>query len=117
METPAKKTVKAKQWSFFTEYIPAAPLKAKKMPGVDFDQLFKEIRESGVSSLVQLARDTENKNNDIALFYLGKYYWEIGKFDDAKNTWQELVDGNWFEKSAPSPWVNEAKTKLQQLAK
>ncbi len=84
---------------------------------IQLDSNDQAMQENGVQTLVQLARNTENKNNDIALFYLGQYYWSSNKIEEATKIWQELVDNHWFEKGAPSPWVQEARSKLQQLTK
>lgn len=80
---------------------------------LDSDKL--EIREEGAQELVTLARDADNPYHDMALFYLGRYYWATNKIEEAKKTWQELVDSRWMDSVNPSPWMHEAKTALAQL--
>lgn len=74
------------------------------------------LQKSGLQQLVTMARDKENDYKDMALFYLGRYYWTHDQIEDAKKTWQELEDSSWQEKAYPSPWVEEVKQKLKQLA-
>jgi len=36
--------------------------------------------------------------------------------EDAKNAWHELVDRQWQEKLAPSPWAQLVQEKLKQIS-
>ena len=75
----------------------------------------ESMQQQGLEELMQLGREAKNIYNDMALFYLGRYYWALDKIDEARTIWQELVDGQWHEQLAPSPWVQEAKQKLNQI--
>ncbi len=74
------------------------------------------LQKVGLEQLVTIARDKDSEHKDIALFYLGRYYWVHDQIEDAKKSWQELEDSSWQEKAYPSPWVEEVKQKLKQLA-
>ena len=92
---------------------------------IQLDSDDQTVSEAGLQELVRLARASHSDLNDyrvnpyrdMALFYLGRYYWAHNKIDEAQKTWQELVDGELIDKSNQSPWVNEAKATLQQLSK
>jgi tetratricopeptide (TPR) repeat protein len=73
-------------------------------------------KTSGLQELDTLAHDANNKNADVALFYLGRYHWVAGDEEQARIAWQELVDQQQHELVAPSPWAQEARTLLQQIA-
>ncbi|TET33673.1 tetratricopeptide repeat protein [Candidatus Dependentiae bacterium] len=73
-------------------------------------------QQAGLQELMQLARDKENKQSDLALFYLGRYYWAHDKLDDAKTAWQELLNTPAYTQSFPSPWVYEAQEALTQMS-
>ncbi len=74
------------------------------------------LSKVGLQQLILLARDKENSLKDMALFYLGRYYWAHDQIEDAKKTWQELEDSSWYDKAYPSPWMQEVKQKLKEIA-
>jgi len=82
---------------------------------IQLDSEDSKIREEGTQELVTLARDTTNPFHDMALFYLGRYYWATNKVEEAKKIWQELVDNRWMDAVNPSPWMHEAKASLAQI--
>lgn len=87
---------------------------------IQLDSADQAMIDAGLQELVRLARAPQTDGNeyrDMALFYLGRYYWVNNKIDEAQKTWQELVDMEWVDKSNQSPWVHEAKATLQQLNK
>jgi len=67
--------------------------------------------ENGLVSLQALAEDQKNTNRDIALYYLGLYYWSHDQVEQAQKPWKELV-----EQFAASPWSQSVAIKLQQVA-
>jgi len=73
-------------------------------------------QEAGLQELKALADDEENGNRDMALYYLGLYYWTQDKLNDAQMIWQQLVDAFKHEKFGVSPWAARAKTKLETIA-
>ena len=58
------------------------------------DQAFQQ---KGLQELVSLAREENNPYKDMALFYLGRYYWAKNQIDEAKKAWQELEDSSWMD--------------------
>ncbi len=74
------------------------------------------MQQLGVQELIQLARDIENKFRDVALFYLGRYYWAHDALDDAKRTWQELLDTPEYMHPVSSVWAQEASEQLKQVS-
>lgn len=79
------------------------------------DASAEQTREQGVAELIDLARNTDNPQRDISLYYVGQYYWSHDRLDDAKKVWQELLDVYRHEKSAPSAWVTLVEERLQQI--
>lgn len=73
-------------------------------------------KEAGLQELKDLAEDQGNSNRDMALYYLGLYYWTQDKLDDAKMIWQQLVETFKHEKIGASPWAAQAKSKLETIA-
>jgi len=73
-------------------------------------------QEAGLQELKALADDEGNSNRDMALYYLGLYYWTQDKVNDAQMIWQQLVDAFKHEKFGASPWAARAKTKLETIA-
>ena len=69
----------------------------------------------GVQELEELGNDASNIYADVALFYLGRYYWVQDNVDEAKVVWQKLVDSQQVEKIAPSPWASEAAVYLDSI--
>lgn len=84
---------------------------------IQLDSPAEAIQQAGVQNLISLARDVNAEYQDMALFYLGRYYWAHNEIDEAKKMWQELVDGQWLDKANQSSWVQEARAALQQLSK
>jgi hypothetical protein len=95
---------------------PMAPLFKTKHALLSLDNKDEAIRDAGLQELVAVARDNQFGYNDMALFYLGRYYWSQNNVQEAKKIWQELVDMRSLDQSsAPSPWAQEAQQKLKQL--
>lgn len=92
------------------------PLLATRQALMQLDADDDALSKVGLVQLVSLARDEKNSLKDMALFYLGRYYWANDQIEDAKKAWQELEDSSWAQKAYPSPWVAQAKQTLKQLA-
>jgi len=92
------------------------PLLATKQALMQLDSDDDALSKVGLAQLVSLARDTDNSLQDMALYYLGRYYWAQDQIEDAKKAWQDLEDSSWSDKAYPSPWVAQAQQTLQQLA-
>lgn len=95
---------------------PLFSLLATKLALMQLDTADDALSKVGLAQLVLLARDDKNSLKDMALFYLGRYYWANDQIDEAKKAWQELEDSSWIQKAYPSPWVVQAKELLQQFA-
>lgn len=95
---------------------PIAPLFKIKRALLLLDSADEALQKMGLDELLQVARDKENRYNDMALFYLGRYYWATNAIDEAKKVWQELVDDNAMNQAYPSPWAQEANRLVKQLA-
>lgn len=81
---------------------------------VQLDMQDEVLNQIGLQELDQLAHDKNNTYRDMALFYLGRYYWAHDKVDIAKKVWQELVDDPLYTQAFGSPWVREAHEALSQ---
>jgi predicted negative regulator of RcsB-dependent stress response len=91
------------------------PLFKTKRALLLLDSADQAVQKEGLQQLIVLGRDKLNRFNDIALFYLGRYYWVHNNSADAKKVWQELVDLAALEKAYPSPWAAQAKAILKQI--
>lgn len=74
------------------------------------------LQTAGLDELRSLASDKDNKNSDVAQYYLGLYYWSRNELDNAVQVWKELVQSQAHEKIAMSPWASLAQEKLAQRA-
>lgn len=95
---------------------PIGPLFKTKRALLLLDSSDEVLQQNGLQEIVQLARDKNNHYNDIALFYLGRYYWAKDALKEAKTAWQELVDNNTINAAYPSPWASQAQTALNQIS-
>lgn len=95
---------------------PLIPLLNTKLALMQLDSGDVNVQDKGLQLLSTLAHDKNNRFSDVALFYVGRYYWDNNKMEDAQKVWQELADSAIAEKSSPSPWVYEAKSRLKQFA-
>lgn len=81
---------------------------------IQIDSSDESVQDQGLHVLIEESK-TKNNFTDMALFYLGKYYWVKNSTDDAKKVWQQLVDMKWTDQSNTSAWVTEASTMLKQI--
>ncbi len=94
---------------------PLTPLLSVKHALLQMDATDSELQKTGLQELIALARDKDNSYKDMALFYLGRYYWAHEQVEEARNSWQELQEGSLTERAYPSPWIHEAEQKLTQI--
>ena len=74
------------------------------------------LQKKALVELDQFAHDAKNSNRDLALYYVGLYYWSHDNLDDARRIWQELITQFPEETGlAVSPWAQAAKEKLSQI--
>ena len=92
------------------------PLLSVKHALLQLDATDSELQKAGLQELIALARDKDNPYKDMALFYLGRYYWAHDEVEEARKSWQELEEGSVLERAYPSPWMHEAEQKLAQIA-
>jgi tetratricopeptide (TPR) repeat protein len=71
--------------------------------------------EEGVKILKEIARDDKNIAHDMALYFLGEYFWYEKKFNEAKNYWNQLLLAYEKQDKYQSPWVEPAKEKLRLI--
>ena len=79
---------------------------------VTLDSNNDQEHRKAIDDLIVLANDAQNDFRDIAMFYLGRYYWVHDQIDLARDIWQRLVDEQRDEKIAPSPWADQVKDYL-----
>ena len=94
---------------------PLAPALQLRQSLLQLDADDDALSKVGLQQLISIARDKEGSFKDMALFYLGRYYWAQDQIEEAKKTWQELEDSSWYDKAYPSPWMQEVKQKLKLL--
>jgi tetratricopeptide (TPR) repeat protein len=71
--------------------------------------------EEGVKILKDISRDDKNIAHDMALYFLGEYFWYDKKFTEAKNYWNQLLLAYEKQDEYPSPWVEPAKENLRLI--
>ncbi len=72
--------------------------------------------QEGLQMIKALAENKNNENRDMALYYLGLYYWTQRNTQDAKVQWKTLVEEFKHAKIGASPWMAEAREKLETMA-
>jgi len=117
-----RKSDRAEAIAKMEEAINAAPadspfinLFKTKLALVKVDDDISAISQEGLQLLKTLADDVDNTSRDMALYYLGLYYWTQDNLNEAKMIWQQLVDAFKHEKIGASPWASLAHTKLEQI--
>jgi hypothetical protein len=93
---------------------PVMPLYKTKLALMKIDMQDDALRAQGVDELRKLALDKDNKNNDVAQYYLGLYHWTRNELTEALDIWKNLVASQASEKLAASPWASLAQEKLAQ---
>lgn len=98
------------------EKSPLTILLKTKCALLQLDNQDETMQQLGLQELIQLAREPKNDLSDVALFYLGRYYWAHDKLDDAKRAWQELIDTPEYVQPYASPWAQEAYEIVKQVS-
>jgi len=93
---------------------PVVSLYKTKQALMKIDMQDEASRAQGLDELRKLASDKDNKNSDVAQYYLGLYYWARNEMTEALDVWKNLVASQATEKLAASPWAGLAKEKLAQ---
>ncbi len=94
---------------------PLLPLFKTKRSLLKLDEPDEAVQRSGLEELKKLAEDKKNQFRDTAQFYVGHYYWVNNSIEQAQAIWQTLVDEQYKEKLATSPWVGLVKEKLTHI--
>lgn len=81
---------------------------------VKMDMTDELTRKVGLQELTTLANDTTNSHRDMALYYLGLYYWAAQDIKQAQGIWTNLVALQTESKESRSPWAVLVETKLLQ---
>lgn len=77
----------------------------------------ENIKGQGLEELIALANEEVNPNRDMALYYLGEYYWSKDDYAKAHVAWRYLKDMESQGKSpTPSPWFDLVKSRVEDLA-
>ena len=82
---------------------------------IKLDSDDEAIQQEAVQELEVLAKDSDNQFQDLAQFYLGRYYWSNDQIVEAKQVWQQLVDEQRKQRLAPSPWAEEVKNVVETI--
>lgn len=93
---------------------PVATLYATKYALMMMDADESDIQKQGLDDLQRIANDTVRADRDMALYYLGLYYWSQEDVDKARTVWSELLPLVTAEPA--SPWAQLAAQKIEQLA-
>jgi hypothetical protein len=95
---------------------PLLPMLRTKQALIMMDCANEAIQKQGLARLAALAKDTNNKQRDVALYYLGEYEWAHDHLDAAQGAWQELMAMQRQEQVAPSAWVQLVEDRLTQIS-
>jgi len=99
------------------EQLPASSdlyhLYATKQALMMIDSADQTVKEKGFALLTKVAHDTTNMTRDMALYYVGLYYWTQDELEKAGTVWSELLALT--EKAPASPWAERARQKIEQL--
>jgi len=87
----------------------------KVLMALDLAILNNSSSDLAEKELLELAKDTTNKQRDIALFYAGRFYWSKGDIVRAKDLLQELIALSYVDKTLTSPWVGKAEALVKQM--
>lgn len=93
---------------------PVLPLYKTKQALMKIDMQDEASQAQGLDELRKLALDKDNRNNDVAQYYLGLYHWTRNELTEALDIWKNLVASQASEKLAASPWASLAQEKLAQ---
>lgn len=73
---------------------------------VRMDSADQAEQQKGLKDLEELAYDAKNPSRDMALYYVGLYYWRIDDREHARKAWKELEAISPREDNAKvSPWA------------
>lgn len=79
------------------------------------DSADEAVKKQGLDELTALGSNSKNGNRDLALYYVGYYYWVNDNLAQAQTAWNELIALETSDARAVSPWAMLAQSKLQQV--
>jgi len=79
------------------------------------DNADQAVKKEGLQELITLGANTKNSNRDLALYYVGYYYWVNDDIAQAQQSWNELIALETSDSRSVSPWALLAQSKLQQV--
>lgn len=94
---------------------PLKPLYVLKYTLMKIDGADQAVSTAGIGELESIANDASNPVHDNALYYLGMYYLNQKDLENAKKTFQRLVDEFKDTTKTVSVWSQLAQIKLQSL--
>lgn len=86
------------------------PLYAIKRARIKMDMQDPEVQKSGQQELDQLAQDSQNPFQDMAIYYQGLDLWYKNNKEQAQKVWNELISKG----KRDSQWYHMAQNKLAQ---
>lgn len=100
-----------------TQDAPLFGLYAIKRSLMRLDSAHDAVRDAGLNELMKLASEqVANPHRDMALYYLGEYYWVHDDQNKARIAWKYLKEMADVGKSpTPSPWFDLVKTRFENL--
>lgn len=75
----------------------------------------QELEKEGIEVLKEIAHDSKNSANDLALYRLGEYFWFAKNYDEAKNYWNQLNVAYGKKSAHPSAWAAQAQIRLKLI--
>ncbi len=89
-------------------------LYAAKRALMKLDMPDDAANKAGLEELLALANEEVNPHRDMALYYLGEYYWVNNEREKAHISWRYLANVAQFGKSpTPSPWFDLVKARTE----
>ncbi|MCK5632985.1 tetratricopeptide repeat protein [bacterium] len=94
---------------------PLLPFYQVKVALLKIDSQDATVQVAGLQELENLAYDDKNNSLDMALYYLGLYYFDKNNVEKTREAWQKLSDLKVGPNAAQSPFTSLVKEKLNQL--
>lgn len=86
-----------------------------KLSLMQLDSKDESVQKAGFELLQSMANKSGSLIRDLALYYLGEYYWVKKNFVEAKNYWSTLISEFGEKTKTPSEWAKLAVDKLKLI--
>ncbi len=88
-----------------------------KLALINIDSDVKDTQKQGFQALEAIAQDSKHAANEVALYYLGAYFWAEKEYTQAKNYWQQLmVKYGYKDAKQQSGYADLVKEKLRLIS-